>query len=958
MLTEDQTILVEISAVTGWDGAFSIRTTAPTAGTGRSTGETIDEIVELWRPRSDNGLRDQPAFDFSGLHTAEGLLRITHTFASPILLELGVATLRSAPWETILTTPPFSGRSEGVIRYSRQLSKYALSPLPMPVDVLVADLGYNPEPEFASLPHALKHFRVTHATRVTSSRLRELLRSHFDIVHLRSVEAADSDPLTDLLEALPHDELGSLLMEKGSATRLVLLEDNSSNLRRGLQVGHAAMGGSGPAVIVTSPWEFDVNKFYYELTHSTELHVAFLRSRRGQTPSLMLPRSGESALDLKNAARALLLRVEAEQRRTTEAIADLQNFPSGTPWTRNVEDRLRRSSDTIHSLELTALDFLHESGGIDPMSDASARLGRISDNRDLRLVAQRVVNTWLTSRNGDVFPRGRALRPGETCMLQVMIGPISALSVIPRPAAVPDGELTQFFRAGAVPLQVIVSSLDFRIADDVGTLLLPQPPAASEPLAFELTAPAVGGTSRIRVGVYHRNNLLQSLLLTTVISDRDEPIDGAVTGEVEWALSGSLKDLDKYTEQTVSIMANETLTGSHVLLVKGTTFHHTYEIGELESNGAVEQARGNLQWICGDPSKGEPYNFENDNRGSMGSFVGQVATLANYGLNLYLALLGKERQLDALLRQALAVPARIQGANMKSAKRVFPWALVYDHRLVFSPSNKLCPDFLDSLELLPAGGNLAGGRCFSEGCQFREDVNVVCPSGFWGFRHVIEQPLGTLPASKDVEDAVIGTRELDAVDKIPAASLSVLIGYSPQLTKSRSHVAHIRSLLPAAPPPQTESEVLRVGQGLRRGDLTVVYFYCHGGSKYGEPWFQFDNSGELFRPNNLYSLGVQWPQTHPLIVVNGCETVGLSPDDLTSFNKEFAESMAGGVIGTEISIPETLGDYVGSEFMAGFLEGREVGQVIREVRLGLLARLNLLGLAYTPYCLAKLHLAP
>ncbi len=137
-----------------------------------------------------------------------------------------------------------------------------------------------------------------------------------------------------------------------------------------------------------------------------------------------------------------------------------------------------------------------------------------------------------------------------------------------------------------------------------------------------------------------------------------------------------------------------------------------------------------------------------------------------------------------------------------------------------------------------------------------------------------------------------------------------------------------------------------------------MYFYCHGGHRRGKAWLGLgDEPPDLFFASNLHAWAVRWPDVRPLVFINGCNTVGITPDDLLPFNKSLARSNAAGVVGSEITIPETLGREFGREFVRGFLAGAAAGDLVRRLRLQLLSGYNPLGLAYTPYCLAKLRLA-
>jgi hypothetical protein len=99
-----------------------------------------------------------------------------------------------------------------------------------------------------------------------------------------------------------------------------------------------------------------------------------------------------------------------------------------------------------------------------------------------------------------------------------------------------------------------------------------------------------------------------------------------------------------------------------------------------------------------------------------------------------------------------------------------------------------------------------------------------------------------------------------------------------------------------------------------------------------------------------------WRITSPLVFINGCHTAELSPELLTNFVDTFSMVRAGGVIGTEIAVDQALAAEVAETFFRSFARNETVGKAIRLTRLELLRKGNLLGLCYTPYCLAELRL--
>jgi hypothetical protein len=65
---------------------------------------------------------------------------------------------------------------------------------------------------------------------------------------------------------------------------------------------------------------------------------------------------------------------------------------------------------------------------------------------------------------------------------------------------------------------------------------------------------------------------------------------------------------------------------------------------------------------------------------------------------------------------------------------------------------------------------------------------------------------------------------------------------------------------------------------------------------------------------------------------------------------------AAGVVGTEITIDQGVASWAMELFLAAVTNGATVGMALRQARWAMLRRGNLMGFAYTPYCLASLTL--
>jgi hypothetical protein len=320
---------------------------------------------------------------------------------------------------------------------------------------------------------------------------------------------------------------------------------------------------------------------------------------------------------------------------------------------------------------------------------------------------------------------------------------------------------------------------------------------------------------------------------------------------------------------------------------------------------------------------------------------------------------GDDELLNAALRDRLRGSKLIQIASMKSANYVFPWSLVYDHKFRKSPANVLCAIVGAVLDRGGSVEDLRSTVCFTDECPDRNDPKVVCPAGFWGFRHRIEQPLPTLATIDDQDDSATGgTPRYDVSTEIPlagSAAPEVVIGVSEALQGWSEHVDLAKGQLGGYP--ALASSVDPLLDGLRRLDLHLAYFYCHGGRVGKKAYLGLGNRREEDQLFPQYLDSLSWPDQHPFVFINGCRTVGVSPEDFLSFKKMFARAQASGLLGTEIAVPEELAQHVALQFLEAFVRQVPIGEIVHNLRLELLTRCNPLGLAYTPYCMASLRLA-
>jgi hypothetical protein len=585
----------------------------------------------------------------------------------------------------------------------------------------------------------------------------------------------------------------------------------------------------------------------------------------------------------------------------------------------------------------------------------------------------RVVNTGFADLRelSLPLPSNVPLRHASEVAFWLEIGELIAASIETTPTRL-DPELVE---AGAVLTVVVFGYGDglriesqstglLRVGVDEAVVVrqpassLDHPAAlAQRRLFFPLRMPATGQSARLRCSLYYRQVLIQSRLVEIALGDGTESVERALRSTLDYNLSDTLapRALEQFGEHRLSVMLNDA-PGSHQFRFFGKDAEELVadaSFSEGELSDLLKQGRRALRTASwGAPDEWKQHRYKYDGRPSNAQLGQDLIALAVSGFRFYDAIIKRlsgdraPQQLQELMKS----PGRVQLSARRSAREVIPSALLYDRTLdTGAKLIEICPAFLEDLA---NKARLEASVCFQGACPTLGNDTVVCPSGFWGFRHDIGLPVSLAQDGRDTEAPTS-----IAVDGAP--SIAVCVSTDPRFVHRVPHQQRLATLFN---PTSFRLAASRdeVKTLLRQSSADVIYFYCHGGRKGKVPFLLVGHGENGITRDNFRPFKWDWSAHRPLVFLNGCHTTELTPAQALDLVTGFTETArAAGVIGTEVTVFEPLATRFAEAFFDHFVTGREeLGRAIRLARLVLLGEGNPLGLVYIPFAVSSLKLQP
>jgi hypothetical protein len=497
------------------------------------------------------------------------------------------------------------------------------------------------------------------------------------------------------------------------------------------------------------------------------------------------------------------------------------------------------------------------------------------------------------------------------------------------------------------------------------------------------------GPHRLRCNIYCGQVLVQSHLVTAYITrGPQQTAEQGLSAKVDYVLSQTLRPAHLAAIEAVphrlSLMINSNGDGSNSFRFFGADGNEVYKndahIDGQQLEGFLTQARRALKRVSWgtedewDQGQKQKYRYTSETFDA-GKLARDLAYLARAGWRIYAGFLDQMQVGREKLESIMADSGSVQIALKLSPRAVLPAAVIYDYRWIpkkyddFSKTDfQLCPTFAEAIDKATDAEALLDAACFKGGCYLKGEIEkftkttlmdlppIICPSGFWGYRHDLGFPLTMEGANAEVPPVINvadGLRFTAAVSMDPD-----FVKRDPHLDKLKVLRQHLTF--------ERNNNYRDALKSLKAASPHLLYFYCHGGA-IAESHLPFLELGEINKPDRigpeeLLAEGLSLKDSHPLVFINGCHTTALDPEITLDFVSYFIQQAgASGVIGTEITIFEELAVMFAEQFMARFLgtlsqDGVSLGRAVRVARLELLRRGNPLGLVYIPFAMAGVRL--
>jgi len=530
-------------------------------------------------------------------------------------------------------------------------------------------------------------------------------------------------------------------------------------------------------------------------------------------------------------------------------------------------------------------------------------------------------------------PRARPLEVGGRYRLCFRVGQpfVGSLFVSPPPPIDPLLKAIDSFSVHRV--DVVVFPLDFIAEGAVVRSLVIPAFGSSATLSFPVRAPTKAGSARLRVAVFLGNHLVQSYLVrTTVARAGARSARGELSAELEFTRAEDLYETQELPARRFSVLLNAD-SNVHSFQFKigdaaGTVRWRKKGVGE-----AVGRIRKLLQGFSADAQN--PRRFPADQIAKDFDYADALKALAEEGSRVYKSLFLENWDLEAEFLAIRKERDLALQAVFCDADAEFPWDLLYDKTMPADLANaKVC----------------SAARCDEE----HVGENVICESGFWGVRHIVEQFVAF--GRERIDRAASATWPKSAAVQISlgdgSAAASRLV--SDLSSGLGGGVVQVR-------PSAAKAFLGTLWNARSRGAVTVVLGHVTRASAEAPARICIlDGSpGVHMTASDLTDMTIQsgrWKPSSGVVLLLGCSSAAASDFELAPLHRAMLRAGAVAVVGTECDVYSDVAARFGIQLVLAL--GRDhlpMGRAVRSARLDLLGRKNPLAFLFSAYGDASLQ---
>lgn len=551
-------------------------------------------------------------------------------------------------------------------------------------------------------------------------------------------------------------------------------------------------------------------------------------------------------------------------------------------------------------------------------------------------------------RPGKWLNRYSRIKRGAFYRLHVKIGQMSLHSLMQGKVPAIDPLLPDPAAEKGHEIDIVVYPKDFVLKSaSLQTIFLPLE-GESKVSTFDLVTPQEGKTASLRIGVFHRNVLLQSFILEARMGGWIPfSLNPVISVRLDVANSEKFDNLSELKERSLFIGVNGNQNGTHsIFFKKEEVAEEITGINEADIEAAQTQFCQLIRDIYGG-QEAPRYNLkELEGQPLSESFYDDVRKLARFGSGRYNLFfepsktsLGKKlKEIRTLSDQQITI-ARHQ---MDFA---FPWAAIYDYPMPTdiegSSPHPVCTgepfdpdrykDFYDASW---------------QGCPHNPHYKCYCTSGFWGIRHRIEQLLTTNTATNSVLTLSVSANHRiifskNSIDQATTQLSSDLQSLPAQLTE----MTYDKDLLSLLWDNKTRPLVLAVIGHLETNPINgepdcsrIITFpkalWPAGlGAIPPEKWIY-----QQLLQNKIMSDDAWEGDPLPMVFLINCSSMAMNFNSLDSISKAFHTAGAAAIVGTEGTIHASIGTRFLKDVLEDlYLRQMELGEAIQAFNKGMFA---------------------